>query len=248
MCNESWLPGKPGIQLHGNEIHVWRAELNFSQGRMSQLERWLSQDELERAVRYYRRKDRDQYVVTRGLLRELLGLYLNQRPDQIRFVYGRFGKPAVAETPNGQPLEFNVSHSGDLALFGFARSTAIGVDLEKVDEDLEFMDIARQYFTDRERTMLERLEPSSRVREVYALWTDYEARLKASGQGISGLDEHAQMIAAASGDFHSEGGIHDWDVERLAVGQGYVASLAAKFTGENICYWLATEQSLRAWT
>jgi len=239
MLSESWQPGKPGIQLRGNEVHVWRAELNFSEPRMNELENWLSYDELERAGRFHRWKDRDQYVATRGLLRELLGLYLNQRPDEIHFIYGRFGKPAVAETPDGKPLEFNVSHSGDLALFGFARVTALGVDLEKVEEDLEFMDIALQYFTARERLMLEALEPSSRVREFYALWTEYEARLKASGQGISGLDQEIKMLAVAAGGASTESGIYDWDVERLTVGQDYVATLAAKFTGDNVSCWVA---------
>jgi phosphopantetheinyl transferase len=80
----------------GNEIHVWRAPLDRAVDVVSRLESALSPDEKARADRYHFVNDRNRFVVARGLLRELLGKYLQQNPASLSFSYGQHGKPSVS--------------------------------------------------------------------------------------------------------------------------------------------------------
>src|SRR5881394_833913 len=85
----------------------------------------LSDDERSRAARFRFERDRQRFVVARGVLRELLGRYLDIDPGQIRFVYNAFGKPEL-HPDFGGGLNFNLAHSADLALIAIARDARVG--------------------------------------------------------------------------------------------------------------------------
>src|SRR5512140_3474790 len=92
MTNNSALHPPP---LSDSDIHIWYASLNVSDPELACYRSLLSQDEVERAERFYFEKDRDHYIVGRGILRTILGGYLNVAPARIEFVYGPHGKPAI---------------------------------------------------------------------------------------------------------------------------------------------------------
>src|SRR5882757_8359260 len=103
--------------LSQTEIHLWQFSID---GLLNQLPKFigtLSSDELDRANRYRFDKDRQRFVIGRGLLRHLASRYLNISPNELSFVYGPFGKPSLGAD---HPLEFNVSHSGNLIVYAFA--------------------------------------------------------------------------------------------------------------------------------
>src|SRR5436305_2580468 len=98
--------------IQGAEVHVWRTSLRQEPEVLRALSLTLTAEELERAGRFHFRKDRESFVVARGVLRDILGRYLGVQPGRIRFSYGVYGKPALAaETCGGLPLRFNLSHS-----------------------------------------------------------------------------------------------------------------------------------------
>src|SRR5437899_9699226 len=89
------LPSK-NLLLRNDEVHVWRDALDLKESHNRSLEQILSADERARANRLYFQKDREHFIIARGLLRVILGRYLNREPSQLRFCYNPYGKPALA--------------------------------------------------------------------------------------------------------------------------------------------------------
>src|SRR5208282_3417523 len=76
----------------------------------------LSADEILRADRFHFEKDRIHFVRCRCALRSLLARYLTLPAEEIRFEYMASGKPQLVAGQNPSVLQFNVSHSADMAL------------------------------------------------------------------------------------------------------------------------------------
>src|SRR5262245_53483778 len=146
--DQIWRPPPADLRLVPGEIHVWRAALNLSAAHIQELQQTLSADELARAEGYHFLKDRRRFVVARGVLRTILGRYLNLESRHIQFWYNAYGKPALDSGVGGSSrLHFNVAHSGELALYAFTLSHPIGVDLERVRADLDYEQIAERFFS-----------------------------------------------------------------------------------------------------
>jgi len=168
----------------GDEIHVWHAWLDREAEALKQLESTLSPDEIARANRFHFAKDKNHYVAGRGLLRALLGRYLAQAPAGLEFSYGEHGKPALAGAYAAIELSFNLSHSGGLAVYAFAKARNLGIDVERIKPDFVSEDIARRYFSTREVNDLLSLPPEKRPEAFFHCWTRKEAYLKARGAGL----------------------------------------------------------------
>ena len=101
--------------LQNNHIHIWRADLDLSSQQIECLETFLSLDEIARANKFRFARHRRRFVVARGVLRQLLGSYLNIHPQNLVFTYGDQGKPFLAQVAQ-LPLQFNLSFSRVCAL------------------------------------------------------------------------------------------------------------------------------------
>lgn len=137
-----WAPGPLDPLFAEGTIHLWRADLTAVE---EELEELLCAEERERAARIVRERDRVLWARSRGVLRALLGRYLDRDPRTLEFVLGPHGKPALreragltAEGPGGvRPggaLRFNLSHSGTLALYAITAGPEVGVDIERARE------------------------------------------------------------------------------------------------------------------
>ena len=129
-----WCTPPPELSLPAHTVHVWRADLGLDAAYLRRLERNLSADERARASRFRFARDRDRFVGARGLLREILALYLNATPGRLSFGYSAHGKPFLAREEHST-LRFNVSHSFDAILFAIAHMREVGVDVEGVRND-----------------------------------------------------------------------------------------------------------------
>ena len=141
----------------------------------------LSHDERERAARYRWERDRRRYIVRRGVLRELLSLYLHCPPAAIRLSSNPFGKPEI----EAAALRFNLSHSQDVALYVIASGLEVGCDIEWRDPQLASPGIAEQFFSQREIAAMQVLGPARWAEGFFNCWTRKEAYLKARGCGLS---------------------------------------------------------------
>ena len=177
------LPWKPSSDVAGLDpggVDVWAASLDdLPENSLRVL---LSADERERGERFHFERDRRRFVAARGLLRLLLGRYLDVDPAGLRFGYGPRGKPSLAGC---EELRFNLSHSGGLTLLAVTRDCEVGVDIEQERPVPESEDIARHYFSAREGAELRSLGADEREAAFFRCWTRKEAFIKATGDGLS---------------------------------------------------------------
>ncbi|MGA8086303.1 MAG: 4'-phosphopantetheinyl transferase superfamily protein [Terracidiphilus sp.] len=168
--------------LSERDIHIWTLPTEASNEVVARFERVLVSEEADRAARFRFRYLRESFVIARGALRSLLGLYLNVHPANIRFVYGLRGKPALAFDTG---IEFNMTHSGSLAVIAVTMGCPIGVDVEQIRPLSDMQDIANRFFCPEEATEVMSLPLAERERAFFRCWTRKEAYIKAIGDGLS---------------------------------------------------------------
>lgn len=181
----AWLAPAEGPQVRHDEVHLWRAYLDLPLNRG--FGRCLSADEIQRAKRFHRVRDRQRYVAARGLLRSILSLYVGDDPENLRFTYGSHGKPALITSRSGVPIDvqFNLSHSGGLALYALARGREVGVDVEEIRMIDDADAVSKRFFSGVECRALRSLPHRKRMAGFFRCWTRKEAYVKAIGIGLS---------------------------------------------------------------
>lgn len=244
LYSNSLWPLPPGdLILRNDEVHVWRAPLVQGASRFEKFRRLLSEDEQARAARFYFQKDRAHFIVARGMLRIILGHYLNVAAADLRFGYSFYGMPALAEEFTEKQLRFNMSHSHGLALFAITSGREIGVDLEQMRPEFADEHIAERFFSAREVEDLRSL-PSSMQREAFFnCWTRKEAYIKARGEGLSFPLERFD-VSLAPGEPAALLVTRDdpreaarWSLRELFPGHGYKAALAVEGNGWQLKCW-----------
>jgi 4'-phosphopantetheinyl transferase len=196
--------------LHPGEVHVWSAAL--TEANSLEFSDLLSPAEWIRAQRFHFTRDRARFIAGRGLLRTILGRYLEMQPRDLRFTQGPHGKPELDGA--GSCLRFNLSHSDDLMLLAVTHARAVGIDLELMREDVPFQQLADYYFEPEDAWHLRLLPAPQQAWKFYDMWTSTEARLKASGQGL------AQGVKVMEPD--------RWSLLKLTPAAGYAAALAVE--------------------
>jgi len=172
------------LTLADRELHVWRASLDLPAELLQRLAKTLSANEHERAGKFLIARTRERFVAARGLLRQLLGMYLGLDPEKIEFQYGPQGKPSLLARHDSN-VSFSVSHSQAMGLFAFCSGREVGVDVEEVKEDFKGMQIASHFFSGEEIAGLAKLPPEQADKAFFECWTGKEAYVKARGEGLS---------------------------------------------------------------
>lgn len=244
MCKtaSTWYSPPKALKLNCNEVHIWRASLDTDAYRIQSLYETLSADEQQRAALFHFPKDRERFIIARGLLREILSRYLQQKPNNISFYYNQHGKPAL-HTDTEEPLHFKVSHSHGLALYAVTRDCPIGVDIEHIRTDFPYQEIAEKFFAPKENAMLRSLPSNLQSKAFFTCWTRKEAYLKAIGKGLSTslnlfevsfLPREPAKLLSIQGDI--EAASH-WSLQDLNLSADYVAALAIQRHNCQFKYW-----------
>lgn len=145
----------------------------------------LSRDERQRAERFRYVEHRQRYIVARASLRRLLAERLRIAPWAVELVETSYGKPRLAPGHGSAGLEFNLSHSGVLAVYAFTSGRAVGVDVELIRQVPDADDLAERFFSSGEIAALRSLPLDRRSLAFLACWTRKEAFIKALGLGLS---------------------------------------------------------------
>ena len=181
----AWPDPPQEIDVKSGEIHLWSARLDRPVDFLGRCEAILSADERERAARFRAGTLRNRYIAGRGTLRILLGRYFEADPAELSLAYQSHGKPELDPPWKGRGVEFNVSHSGDVALFAFTRERPIGVDVEAIRPMENAAGLLERFFSAEEVAQW-RQTPAERQGLVFFQgWTRKEAWLKAVGSGLS---------------------------------------------------------------
>jgi 4'-phosphopantetheinyl transferase len=194
MSEFNWSFPEDGTSLSQSEVHIWRVWLNQELRSLPNHEVMLSPDELKVASKFFFDRDRNRYIVGRGTLRSILARYLDIHPQKILIVQGQYGKPLLDNNP--QQIEFNLSHSQNLALFAFTIGHQIGIDVESILPIPDFENTARTFLSSNEMKAFLQLPDEIRLHGFYSVWTRKEALSKALGVGIGNALEKLEISIA----------------------------------------------------
>lgn len=186
MPNSKWSPAPSLPVLTGHQIHVWRVDISPpSDSVYEELQAILTDGERERAQRFLADKHRGRFVLGRARMRQILGRYTNQSPQDVELKFENLGKPFLADKELNQRFQFNFSNSSDLAICAVTLGQPIGVDLERVRTMSDMLGLAKRFFADSETKQLLAQPVSAQPDAFFRLWTRKEAWLKAIGKGLT---------------------------------------------------------------
>jgi 4'-phosphopantetheinyl transferase len=222
--------------LATGEVHVWRVAHNPQCLPPIAWESALSPDEHARAARFAFHRDRNSYITTRAVLRELLGQYLSTSPAEIQFHYAERGKPSLAHTASAPspttgnpPIHFNVSHTRGIALLAFSPDRRLGIDVELIRPIDNWEDIARRFFSQNELAELRALPPHQRDEGFYTCWTRKESYIKARGEGLHlPLDSFDVTLTPGAPERLTAEDSSSWTLISLHPRANYAAALTAE--------------------
>lgn len=183
----------------------------------------LSDTERLASGRFFKPEDRNRYIVSKAVLRKLIGQYLGIQPSEIEFVESINKKPLVSGFDD---LSYNISHSGTLTLIIIFQED-VGIDIEYTDRAIGYPEIMSGAFSETER--LEVNKAGQPLRMFYRLWTRKEALIKGTGKGI---DEDLPKIPSMDGTHEVNealiGSSENWTITTYVLEDQYIFSLAQK--------------------
>ena len=174
---------------------VWHAFSAEGPG-VEELAALLDSSEQQRLYRLRREEDRWSFAAAHALLRQMLSDRYGGPPRSWRFGKDRYGRPHLDRQMHaGLDPAFSLSHTCELAVCAladtyaasdYARKLSVGVDAEaRTTLELREQDIAERFFAPSEVAFLRDLDPATRRRAFFDLWTLKEAVTKAVGLGLS---------------------------------------------------------------
>ena len=228
------------MHLDESEIHIYAAPLNLPPSQIQQLRSLLSQDEQARADRFVFPLHQQRFIAAHGILRIILGTYLNTSPADLQFDYSEHRKPSLAGA-QVKNLFFNLSHSDDLAVYAITRSGELGIDVEKIATKNN-SDIAERFFSNSEIAALAALPSAQQVAGFFQLWSRKEAIIKANGRGFS------QPLSSFSVSLNDQPEIvlvdnKHWILIPLAIDPAFASALAVAVPASRLCLWDFIDQN-----
>ena len=229
------------------DTHIYHAKLDLPKFIVREYESLLCPQEKMRAAGFHFKRDRNRYVVGRGLLKKILAIYLKSAPGKIKIHYRTNGKPFLYGAGNKEDVHFNLSHSDDCALYAFTRSDEIGVDIEKIQAFPEMLSIARSFFSERESTIINALPKNEQTIVFFKFWTRKEALTKLTGNSLQQVVRKLDVALPKGEAICSQKSVYPWKrplryfIKDLTPRLGFAAAIATdrKF-GRVRCYQLST--------
>lgn len=173
---------EPLFYLNRDEVQIFVIDTSFFLDERATLSSYLNGKETARFEKFRFKKDANQFLITRGLLRFFAAKYLNLRPGEISFYQNKNGKPFIS---NGDHLQFNVSHSKHISVIAFSLSHQVGIDIEFTNPELNFKALAESTFTDEEKVLLNELSLGNIPKAFFKLWTKKESAVKLFGNSLA---------------------------------------------------------------
>ena len=238
-----WEQVPAQLFLPSNSVHVWSARLDQPESIFEQLQSSLSKDERIHADKFVFDRDRQHFVVARGVLRNILGAYLDVAPGVVQFSYEPTGKPFLASSSAINPLQFNLSHAHGLAVYAFTQHTEVGIDVEYIRPIPDCDRIAAQNFSQQERIIFSALPIDEKIPAFFRIWTRKEAFIKALGDGLtfplnqfSVVPESGETTDLVTVDDHSTR-VSQWLLGSFVPEPNYIAALATQSRFAQISFW-----------
>lgn len=238
-----WHRAWQEIRPRADHVDVWRIRTTLDADHVARFGSLLSRAQRDRAMRLRITEKRDQYIITQGLTRIVLGRMLDTAPEALAFTRGPKGKPYLDGEFSDTGTQFNMTHTSHMALVAVAMHREVGIDIERIRDNLQWEKLARRYFSEQEYRGFRELPGESKLRAFFTCWTRKEAVLKAIGTGLGGglasfdvsVDPDAPPVLLGNrwqGRFHG-----DWSMAQIEPGNGYVATLVGEGNGFTVRCW-----------
>ena len=174
------------LERVAGDIALWWCDLDRPAAEIERRAVALSPAEHARAARFGTDALRRRWIAGRTSLRSILGLVLGMPAAEVPLARGHRGRPELRGV--AADLDFNVSHTGTVALIGVlrreGRNVRIGVDVEHAAREVGSDRLARKFLAPAERAAIADLAPDARRRRFLQYWTCKEAMSKATGDGL----------------------------------------------------------------
>ena len=234
---DKWIPCAVPSALSKSEVQIWQVDLSSQTSNLAHYISLLNQDEIARKNRFKFVKDQENFAITRGVLRTLLGSFLALEPSRVAFKYTAHGKPKCA---TDSAIHFNVSHTQNKAVFAFTLEAAVGIDIESITTR-PTQQLANRFFAKEEVKALSLLSQTEQQHAFYRIWTQKEAYIKAIGLGLSqSLDSFVVSVTPPAKIISIDNSIDQagpWSMHSFTLGDAFIGHLAIKKRALTIGYY-----------
>ena len=173
----TWYHGK------SSDLVVYHGLTDSFVNKLPAFYEYLSDHEKSRAESFRQECDYRCFVSVHALLRIELSKLLGTKAKSIRIGQSEYGKPFISD----MDLPFSLSRTKNLFAFVVGRSNQfLGIDIEQIKPDIDFISISRNYFSIKEQQLILSFNNiADQKRTFFEIWTRKEALLKAIGVGIN---------------------------------------------------------------
>jgi 4'-phosphopantetheinyl transferase len=142
----------------------------------------LTAEERAQHLRFIPPRKRHEYLVTRVLVRTILGEALGIPPAEVQFTQNAWGRPELIQPTT---LRFNVTHTEGLIALIISDEHDVGVDTELLSRAPKLLELGPHVFAPKELSDLAALPADQRAHRAVTLWTLKESYIKARGLGLA---------------------------------------------------------------
>jgi 4'-phosphopantetheinyl transferase len=217
-------------------IAIWQIELARYATKSNYFHTLLSEDEKTRLRRFHTDQDRSCFVLSRGILRHLIGQFLNKSPQSLIFTYNPQGKPRLLSS---KTLYFNLSHSRGYAIYVFSYDHKVGIDLEYQRVRCNIEGVTKRFFMKNEYYFIKNLIDKAKTAAFFDIWVQKEALLKALGWGLANFLSKVEVALPPApmgwlnaGDFKFQA--NEWLLYPLPLIPNFSAALAVRAAGKPV--------------
>ncbi|MCW5590347.1 MAG: 4'-phosphopantetheinyl transferase superfamily protein [Legionellales bacterium] len=243
VLTDAWQSLDEDYELNHQDLDIYHLTTVSESSRLPRYQALLNAEELQRAARYHFEVDRNRFIIARGALRLILARYLCLAPEEIQFDYLKQGKPVIIPAQNPQNMQFNLSHSHEVILCGVHFNHPLGIDVEYMSRDCDYLEIAKRFFSAKEFEDLQSLPFSQIPLGFFSAWTRKEAFIKALGDGLSyplkqfdvslKPDSSAKILRIQ----RDPNAVKKWFLHAFRPQEEYVAAVALATTINKIHFW-----------
>ncbi len=223
LSETDWKNASAETYVDFHNVAIWRITVSALISNLEELQSLLTSQETEKVMRYKHQPDRNQRIISKAVLRVLLGRYTGINAKEIHFQPDKNKKPYIENTTSGS-IHFNVSHSGNYVLIAIA-ATSVGIDVEQLNASFTYQNVLSFGFSKPEIDFVE--NSANPNQSFYQLWTRKECLLKATGKGL--VDDLTQ-IPSLDGWYQIPVEIlesaENWHVSSFKVDENHVGSIA----------------------
>lgn len=163
-----------------NHFDMWRIYIPDHIESVENEFNLLNKDEQIKSEMFIKEEDRIRFILSKIYLKKLLSNYLKIEPSQLEFKYSEQNKPILTNYPM---INFNLSHSGQYIIIGFANKWSVGVDIELMNTHLDLYSLINNCMSSPEVSVILNSEMPRQM--FYKYWTRKEALLKGVGIGLT---------------------------------------------------------------